>query len=463
MKTRLLFLLLPFLMMLAACDDDSTGPNDVTSPAKVTNLVVISAGASSFTLRWKAPGDDGGSGTAASYQIRWSHSTINAANFGSATVVANPPAPAAGGTTQQFIVTGMDTLLVTHFALRATDEAGNVSVVSNDAASADLIAPSQVTDLEVIAAPSSTSLTIEWTAPSDNVSSGRAASYEIRRSSQPILTVLDFAAATLVPSPPVPANAGFAQQFTVTGVDTTEVHHFALISKDAAGNKSALSNDALWGVEPVSVIVDIPPSRDNTMYEEAVDSSNGAGAYLFTGTTNGLNTGGIGKIRRALLAFAVSDSVPAGAVIDSVLLTVHISKVPNITARVTSLHRVTADWGEGASNAGNPGGQGATAQTNDATWTFRFFNTSSWATAGGDFNGTASAQTNFATNNSFPVWISAQMVADVQSWLDTPATNFGWIVIGEEPTEKSAKRFDSRENANAANRPSLRVFYTVAP
>jgi hypothetical protein len=462
MKFRVLFMLLPFLMMLAACDDDDpAGPNDVTSPAKVTNLAVISTGDSSFTLQWKAPGDDGGAGTAASYQIRWSHTTITTANFGSANVVPNPPAPAAGGTTQQFTVTELDTMRVTHFALRATDEAGNVSAVSNDAASADVLPPSQVTDLEVIDAPTSSSLTIRWTAPSDN--SGKAVFYEIRRSSQPILSMLDFVAATLVPGPPVPANGGVVQQFTVPGVDTTQVTHFALISKDAADNISALSNDAQWGADPVTVMVDIPPFRDNTMYEEGDTLSNGAGAYLFTGTTNGLNTGGIGKIRRALLAFAVSDSIPAGAVIDSVVLTVHISKIPNIIARVTSLHRVTTDWGEGASDAGNPGGQGALAETNDATWTHRFFDTTSWTTAGGDFDATVSAQTNFATNNSFPAWTSPRMVSDVQSWLDTPATNFGWIVIGEEPTQQSAKRFDSRENANAANRPRLRVFYTVVP
>ena len=86
------------------------------------------------------------------------------------------------------------------------------------------------------------------------------------------------------------------------------------------------------------------------------------------------------------------------------------------------------------------------------------------STVGGDFDATASATANFTTNNSFPVWASSgQMATDVQGWLDTPATNFGWVVIGTEGTQQSAKRFDSRENPNAANRPKLRVFYTVVP
>jgi hypothetical protein len=46
------------------------------------------------------------------------------------------------------------------------------------------------------------------------------------------------------------------------------------------------------------------------------------------------------------------------------------------------------------------------------------------------------------------------MVADVQGWLDTPANNHGWILIGPEDVQ-SAKRFGSRENSDVALRPAL--------
>ena len=36
------------------------------------------------------------------------------------------------------------------------------------------------------------------------------------------------------------------------------------------------------------------------------------------------------------------------------------------------------------------------------------------------------------------------MVADVQSWLDNPATNFGWLVLGDESDILTAKRFDTQ-------------------
>ena len=53
------------------------------------------------------------------------------------------------------------------------------------------------------------------------------------------------------------------------------------------------------------------------------------------------------------------------------------------------------------------------------------------------------------------------MVDNVQGWLDSPAANFGWIVIGDEAVDGNARQWDSRENGTAGNRPRLTVFYTV--
>ena len=52
------------------------------------------------------------------------------------------------------------------------------------------------------------------------------------------------------------------------------------------------------------------------------------------------------------------------------------------------------------------------------------------------------------------------MVADVQSWLDNPATNFGWLVLGDESMMMmTAKRFDTRESNNP---PVLTIQYHAA-
>jgi len=55
------------------------------------------------------------------------------------------------------------------------------------------------------------------------------------------------------------------------------------------------------------------------------------------------------------------------------------------TCSTATLHRVTSDWGEGASSAVN--GAGASALTGDSTWLRTFYDTVSWGTNGGDYIG----------------------------------------------------------------------------
>ena len=52
------------------------------------------------------------------------------------------------------------------------------------------------------------------------------------------------------------------------------------------------------------------------------------------------------------------------------------------------------------------------------------------------------------------------MVSDVQGWLDDPDNNFGWIVIGNESTNKTTKQFGTHEITTAASRPTLVVSFT---
>jgi hypothetical protein len=52
---------------------------------------------------------------------------------------------------------------------------------------------------------------------------------------------------------------------------------------------------------------------------------------------------------------------------------------------------------------------------------------------------------------------------DVQSWLDAPAFNYGWMLVGDESEGQTAKRFDSRQRVVASARPRLTIHYTPAP
>lgn len=163
--------------------------------------------------------------------------------------------------------------------------------------------------------------------------------------------------------------------------------------------------------------------------------------------------------------FNLADSIPQGATITSAKVRLHMSKTNAAAGAVDiKLHKVTAEWGEGTSDAeGNQGneGSGAPATSGDATWLHRSFNTVLWSTPGGDFSPTVSASLSVAGIGVYEFGSSEQLVSDVQGWLDSASTNYGWIVIGNEATTTTAKRFDTREIVTEAHRPTLIVQYTT--
>lgn len=199
--------------------------------------------------------------------------------------------------------------------------------------------------------------------------------------------------------------------------------------------------------------VNLYPSRDNTIYSENFAASNGLGAWMFAGRT------GTGDTRRALVNFRVDGIIPDGAIIETVTLRLHMSRTTSPTQAV-SLHRVLASWGENISDAGANEGTGAPASPGDATWRYRFYDDTGWANLGGDFVSAASATTNVASVEYYN-WSSAQMVADVQYWLDNPDEQHGWLIKGNEAASRTAKRFDSNDNPVNDFRPLLKITYTI--
>ena len=199
------------------------------------------------------------------------------------------------------------------------------------------------------------------------------------------------------------------------------------------------------------------PSKDNSLFEEG-NLSNGLGTFLFSGNTAARNSG---AGRRALIQFDVAGSIPAGATIDSAKLTLNVSKSPpGAPDHDFSLHKLVSDWGEGLSRARGAEGRGAEAAFNDATWTNAFSPSTGWNTPGGDFITDASAMATVGSSGRHD-WVSDQLIADVQSWLDSPEANFGWIVVGDESQDRTARRFDSSEHSNAANFPALAISFSV--
>lgn len=195
--------------------------------------------------------------------------------------------------------------------------------------------------------------------------------------------------------------------------------------------------------------VDITPDKDNSIYSNNGNSC-GVG-MLYSGQTCQAN------FRRAFIHFDIAGSVPAGSTITSVSLDLN----NNLNGSATStdnfdLHPVLADWGEGTSFGT---GQGGVAVAPDATWIDRILGTP-WTTPGGDFSGAVATT---AVGQTFGIysWSSAGMAINVQTWLDVPAANFGWVLIGNESGSAfcTARRWGSKD---AGVSPVLHVNYSCA-
>lgn len=216
-------------------------------------------------------------------------------------------------------------------------------------------------------------------------------------------------------------------------------------------------------------LLQLVPSRDNTLYENAAGSfSNGSGTWLFAGQTGSM---GSEELRRVVLAFDTS-ALPPGTTVHSVALQLTIDRAPQsgATSDFAALHRLLADWGEGSSNAPGAEGAGTAAAVGDATWIHRFFQTDTWAAPGGDFVPQASQIAPIGTSAPEIITFASNtaMVADVQSWVDDPASNFGWLIKGDEDTAQNSRRLFSRDsivNGNvpvtAADLPTLTIDFSL--
>lgn len=160
MRVRNLQPLTTYYFILRAADEvpnwsafsniaSKTTGGDNTAPAAIADLTVTGATGTSLSLRWTAPGDDGTTGTATSYDIRYSTSTITSSNWNNASQASGEPSPAAAGTVQTFTLSGLQGSRTYYLAIRTLDNGGNLSSLSNVATGStpDTIAPATVQDL----------------------------------------------------------------------------------------------------------------------------------------------------------------------------------------------------------------------------------------------------------------------------------------------------------------------------
>jgi hypothetical protein len=212
-------------------------------------------------------------------------------------------------------------------------------------------------------------------------------------------------------------------------------------------------------VPAVADEVTLDSGKDNTIYESDTGHlSNALGLNLFAGS-NG--AGGGNRVTRALIAFDLSE-IPDGSTIQSAELIIQVDKTRN--AGTLQLHKVSQDWGEGTSGASFPGstgggGGGDDATTGDATWIHTFSDNTFWTSAGGDFDPIFSDSVAVSGTGSYS-FDDAELAVDLQSWLDNPETNFGWL-IRQSNESTTAIRFTSFQNGGTL--PMLDVAFVPEP
>jgi alpha-tubulin suppressor-like RCC1 family protein len=135
---------------------------------------------------------------------------------------------------------------------------------------------------------------------------------------------------------------------------------------------------------------------------------------------------------RGLLRFDLS-SLPRSALIQSARLRLTVTGVPRTPPAANfHLHRMLKPW------------------AGDATWASATASVP-WAVPGAqpgtDYSSSTSATCLVTLGGAFDFGPSAQLAADIQTWLADPVTNYGWILKAEnELLAQSARHFGSSES-----------------
>jgi subtilisin family serine protease/DNA-binding beta-propeller fold protein YncE len=114
---------------------------DDVPPGPIDDLKVDYTTSNSIGLRFTATGDDGESGRATNYDVRYGPDPIDALNFDSQIRAPGTPAPSPSGTVETMEVAGLEAGTMYYFAARARDEWGNPGPVGNGATGVTLPPP----------------------------------------------------------------------------------------------------------------------------------------------------------------------------------------------------------------------------------------------------------------------------------------------------------------------------------
>lgn len=238
-------------------EDDPTptgpGPNieeppDTIPPAAVADLHIQAPTFESVALVWNAPGDDGATGTATQYDIRYAKFEIDDTTWDQATAVipSRIPPPQEAGKIETIVIMDLDSGSDYWFALKAADEEDNTSGLSNIATARtkdESFPPSDITDLRAVGT-ATLDYDLIFTSPGDDYAAGTASAYDIRYSRTPILSEASWEDASVYAQAYRPKPSGELDTLGVTVLIEDGLYFFAMKTVDELDNWSGLSNMA---------------------------------------------------------------------------------------------------------------------------------------------------------------------------------------------------------------------------
>jgi len=206
------------------------------------------------------------------------------------------------------------------------------------------------------------------------------------------------------------------------------------------------------------------PIADTSLLEIAPTNNLGGFPGMNAGTTQEY------KKTRALMRFDFS-SLPTNTIILSAALQIEVTRQPDEPPNNTTfgLHRMLRAWGEGNKYPTMQPGKGMPASPGEATWECAFHPTNLWSAPGGaadvDYSSIeSSSQFIYGTGASpYRFETTPELVADVTTWIKSPLSNFGWMLLcNEEFLNFTARRFSTREDT-VYSPPFLELQYLVPP
>jgi len=247
---------------------------DARPPGHIIDLTTSDVTDSSIALNWTTPGDDDNTEKIAGYDIHYSADSAGLFQQDSRMSVPFIGPVGYPGAPESLIVHNLDSESEYFFSVTAFDEVGQRGAMSNiatettlpDVEYVDSIPPTTIFDLRAIDS-SVSSMTLAWTAPSDEGPTGRPAAYDIRYAQTYLIEHAWMSYDHIIS--PEPAEPGATQSVHIGGLDENADYFFGVRSIDGRGNWSYASN--VVATNTLALVDTFPPSPITDLSAESSD------------------------------------------------------------------------------------------------------------------------------------------------------------------------------------------------